>query len=176
MPEGNVIDLSFLYPGGGWPWGILITAIFWALFCANSYASLRFLRKQPDFQHKEEMIWGALWWPIIFTAAMVASYVILVLGFLGPGDRVFLLIWISWTTIIVFLYYGLGSWTMRGPGVIGFVRQVRRKGKPFDLQHFLEGSEKIVQSEFRWQGLVLAICAIPWAVVTAIWLLSLFLD
>ena len=176
MPEGNIIDLRSLWSDPQWFWQTAILGVFWAYFCAGSYVSLRFLRKQPDFEHKGEMIWGALWWPIIFTAPIVASYVILVLGFLGPGDRVFLFIWIIWTTIIVFLYYGLGSWTMRGPGVIGFVRQVRRKGKPFDLQHFLEGSEKIVQSEFRWQGLVLAICAIPWAVVTAIWLLSLFLD
>ena len=43
-------------PGLAVAWGVMI-----ALFAVMGYVSLRFLRKQPDFPEKPQMIWGAKW-------------------------------------------------------------------------------------------------------------------
>ena len=175
MPEGNVIDLRFLWSDPEWRWHVVVLIVVWAYLWASSCASLRFLRKQPDFEYKQAMMWGALWWPIIFTAIFISAFVIWYVSVKLTGQVPFLAFAILWTALLLTLQRSIGSWTLRGPGAITHVWSRRLKRDPIDLQQLIDEWEERHQWQLRWKGVILAFCAIPWAFFTGIWLLTVFL-
>lgn len=62
-------------PGMAAPWvGVVV------LFGAMGYASLRFLRKQPDFPEKPQMLWGAKWLWALTAGLVIVKYLVWYLG------------------------------------------------------------------------------------------------
>ena len=83
-----------------------------------SYLSVRLLSRLPDFEHKDEMLWGARWWGLIFLGIIVLSGIIWYAGLRLAGHFSMLTIYVPWIAFLIALYYAIGSYSMRGPGAI----------------------------------------------------------
>ena len=69
-------------------WGFAVVWVAVGLFFARAgWVSLKRLRGAPPFPHREEMLWGASWWPpITFLAVLGPLCVSLLMGAAG-GHR-----------------------------------------------------------------------------------------
>ncbi|MCK4322933.1 MAG: hypothetical protein KAW89_00285 [Armatimonadetes bacterium] len=158
-----------------WSWNLIITGGVLLYVDARSLLSWTFLRRAPDFTHREEMMWGALWWPVIFTAVLAtmhAAWTIApnsvhhyLLGFTVPYGIL----------LVLLATKGIGTWTLRGIGLIDAVWSAHWRGREFDLDAFLQEAREWVQWGRRRKWAIMAVAMIPWAVMTGIWVLGLFL-
>jgi len=109
------------------------------LFGWMGYSSLRFLRGLPDFEHKEEMEWGARWgWAIVaglFTTWPLVKY----LGItFTPYDLTFffgggLFLALGFCALYYFL-----PWQNAGLDIAGAAQRGRWRKQPFNLEAWLE--------------------------------------
>ena len=129
MPPSNPIDLTSLWTDPFWRWHILFSIVFWAALLVMSYRSVRLLSRLPDFEHKDEMLWGARWWVLIFLGIIVLSGIIWYAGLRLTGHFSPLTIYVPCALVLIMLHYGLGSWRMHAPGAVLTYWQLKRKKK-----------------------------------------------
>ena len=165
MPPGNAIDLSSLWTDPFWSWHILLSIVFWAALLVMSYLSVRLMSRLPDFEHKDEMLWGARWWELIFLGIVVLSGAIWYAGYRLTGHFSMLTIYIPWATLLIAIYYGMASWSMRGPGAILVYWELRRTKQPVQLEDLLKKWEDRVVHQRRFKNLLLFILGVPLAIV-----------
>lgn len=168
MLQPSVIDcLKSIWADPWWRWHSIMSAIFCLALLTVSYASLRLLRRLPDFKHKDEMMWGARWWILIFfgigLSSAVTWYATTTITLI---ERFSLLtVYVPWVAFLIALFYGIGSWSMRGPGAILVYWQLSRGKQPVQLEDLLKKWEDRVVHQRRFKKLLLFILGVPLAIV-----------
>ena len=172
MPAGNAIDLTSLWTDPAWRWHIVFWVVASTAFSVMSYLSVRLLSRLPDFEHKDEMLWGARWWELIFLGIVVLSGAIWYAGMRLTGHFSMLTVYIPWATLLIAMYYGMGSWSMRGPGAILAYWELSRGKQRVELEDLLEEWEDRVVLQQRFKYLVLVFLGVPVAIVLLAHLIS----
>lgn len=118
------------------------------LFAAMGYSSLRFLRKQPDFEHRREMLWGAKWFWVLVAGLIAFGHLVLYLGvtltayplsFLTGASSVFYIGFVLLLCLLPWQAEGLFAWS------VGFRAWMKRK--PLD---WLSALTKMERQHRRW--------------------------
>lgn len=95
--------------------------------------SLKRLRSAPDFPHREEMLWGAGWWPLVTFLVLLAPLLLWVTDLTAPNSVGF--------GVWFFLNWAF-PWRYEGMGVEHTARQ---SGGTIDWRSFVRNKE----AEFR---------------------------
>jgi hypothetical protein len=143
------------------------------LFAVMGYVSVRFLRKQPDFAEKSQMIWGATWfWAVVAGFIGAQQLVVCAGGAMTsyPGT-------IGYATNFIFpwgliLYSALLPVQPGGAfiGVIAF--SVRVSKRPCDLLKRLERGRRNVRK--LWYKLLMTGVLAVWAAVLLVFIAKLY--